>query len=261
MIGNSSSFLRRVLFVAIAAAAAASVLSGCGKKTPALPAAVAQAADKVAKLGPTRIEGNFEFGQFKSTASGTVDLAGRRSRLISPIPGLGKIDSILDGNHAYINQPALFSKAEKPWIEIDLIDPPTTGAAAQMVPATSNGPVPMLEHLRGAVAAKQIGSEPVRGKPATHYLVTIDLKLAASKAPSGFAVVVKASIDRTIEALGGRTSIKTDIWIGEDGSLLRQRSSLAFGSQSYTHDLTYLGPSDESIAPPPKSRVASAKEL
>lgn len=261
MIGNSSSIRRLTIKLATSAVLAAVVLSGCGKKSPELPSAVAQAADKVAKRGPTRIEGGFEFGQFKSTASGTVDLAGRRSRLTSPIPGLGKIDSILDGNHAYINQPALFSKAKKPWIEIDLIDPPTTGAAAQMVPATSNGPLPMLEHLRGAVAAKTIGSESVRGKPATHYLVTIDLKLAASKAPSGFAEVVKASVDRTIKALGGRTSIKSDVWIDGDGNLLRQRSSLAFGSQSYTHDLTYLGPSDQSIAPPPKSKVASAKEL
>ncbi len=235
--------------------------AGCGEQSPELPPAVAQAADKVAKQGPTRIEGGFEFGQFKSDTTGTIDLAGRRSRLISPIPGLGKIDSILDGNRAYINQPALFSKAEKPWIEIDLIDPPTVGAAAQMVPATSNGPVPMLEYLRGAVAATEVGSEPVRGKPATHYLVTIDLKMAASKAPSGFAEVVKASVDRTIKSLGGRTSIKSDVWIDKDGNLLRQRSSLAFGSQSYTHDLTYLGPSDQSIAPPPQSKVVSAKKL
>lgn len=269
MIGNSSisrsGSLASATIAAFAAVAvialATAVLSGCGKKSPELPPAIAQAVEKFEQQGPTRIEGNFAFGQFKSDASGTVNLASRQSRLVSPIPGLGKIDSILYEDRAYINQPALFSKSKKPWVEINLIDPPTTGSATQLLPATSNGPEPMLEHLRGAVAAKQIGTEPVLGKPATHYLVTIDLKLAAKNAPPEYSEVIKASIDRTIKALNGSTNIKSDVWIGDSGDLLRQRTSLAFGSQSYTHDLTYLGPSDQSIEPPPESRVTNAAEL
>lgn len=226
-----------------------------------MPPPVAEVADRIAQQGPTRVEGEFEFGQFKSQASGTVDLAGRRSRLSSPVAGIGDIDSVTIGSHAYFRLPTTFYKLEKPWIDIDLADPPKTGAAVQIVPLASNGPISILEHLRGVVAARKIGSESVRGKPATHYEVTLDLKRAAANAPADAKSLVTASINRTIQALGGRTTTKTDLWIGDDGTLLRQRSALAFGGQTYSYDLNYLGRSDDLIMPPPKSETVDAKKV
>lgn len=244
-----------------AVALVAAISAGCGEDAPKVPESITGAADEIALQGPTRFEGDFGFGQFKSFATGSVDMAKRRSYLETTIAGLGKNEFLTDQDHAYFRLPPSLYRLDKPWLDIDLSDPPKSGAALQMVPLANNGPLSALEYLRGATAAEPVGSEKVRGKQATHYKVTSDLKRAAAKAPAADRALVTASVLRTIPAIGGRTSVTSDVWIGDDGHLLRQMAKFTLNGQQFTFDMTFIGPTNRQITLPPKSQTISAKKL
>jgi hypothetical protein len=241
---------------------AALLITGCGSGGSNTAAAVSNAPDSIAKAGPTKIVCTFTYGPFRGQATGVVDAAGRKSRLDLQMAGIGHVTEIIDASHAYFKFPPGLFQMKKPWIDINLQNPPTTGTLGTTAALAYGGPILMLDELRGATTTDKIGDEQVSGVPTTHYLVTVDLRKVVTATPQAARDSVRLAIDHTIKGQGGSAIAHTNVWIGRDGLIRRQSSIFGVGGSRYGFDITYVGfGKGQSVQPPPRSLVSANPKL
>ena len=110
-----------------------------------------------------------------------------------------------------------------------------------------------LEH--GLVSTKRLGTEPVAGKPTTHYRAVVDVRRAALAIPA-YAKQLE-TVERTTGVRLGR--VTQDVWVGSDGRIRQLRTTSPTAGQGRgrtVQTLTFLGYDvPVSIAAPPRARV------
>lgn len=241
---------------------AAFLIVGCGSSGSKTATVVTTSPDAMAKAGPTKIVCTFTYGPFRGQATGVVDAAGRKSRIDLQMPGVGKVTEIIDGSHAYFKFSRSLFKLDKPWIDINLLKPPTTGTLGTTASLAYNGPILMLDELRGATTTDKIGEEPVRGIPTTHYLVTVDLRKLAAAAPQSARSSVKLTTDHTIKGQRGNAIAHTNVWVDRNGLIRRQSSFFGTGSSRFGFDISYVGfGKGQSIVPPTPAQISINPKL
>lgn len=252
----------RVTYIITIALFATVTAAGCGDGADKTIATIVAAADKIEAAGPTTISADFNYGPFRGKATGTVDAAERASMLKTSLIGVGAVDEIAIGRHVYFRIPQELFNLKKPWIDIDLKNPPTSGTLGTTASLAYNGPISMIDQLRGATDVSEVGEEAVRGTPTTHYLVTIDLRKVADAASAEHRESVKLMIDHTIKEQAGDAIAKTNVWIDKQGLLRRQSSFFKFGGQKYGFDVYYVGfGKGRKVEPPPRSQITTDAKL
>jgi hypothetical protein len=238
---------RAALLPALAVAAAAPFLSGCGAGglDP-----VAKAADKAASAGSEHAR----FSGFVVAGGQTVRLAGsgdfqqqpRRGRAsfsISGGPVNASLDEVIDGTSLYLRSP-LFARLlpqGKTWVTVDLQKIGSKlGVDVGQLAQTS--PTDVLPALRKAGSVKKLGTATIDGVQTTHYQAVVDPK----KLPGGSAL-------KSVQV----SPFPIDAWIGTSDGLLRRLTlseTASAGGQSaatrWTMDFSNYGERVDVTAPP-----------
>lgn len=214
--------------------------------------------------GASRVTNTFAYGRSPAArGQGVVDQSSRRSLLDTTLPSLGDITQIVDDDLVYYRLPSTIFDVDKPWFRIDLRNPPSVGSLASMATISYNGPITMIDHLRGATRTEDLGDESVAGTNTKHFKVTVSLTKTVEQAPAAIKDSVRLLADRTRQSLNGRDAITTEVWIEpKSGLVKRQRSAFVAGGQNYRFDVTYDGKaSTRRLNPPPESQVSDGSEL
>jgi hypothetical protein len=155
------------------------------------------------------------------SGTGAIDDRGREGSIILEVAGR-KFAEIVTKPYVYIqlptNAPASFTHG-KPWIRLDLstfTDSSGTGSSVGGSPDPTQG----LTYLRGASAVTRVGSEPVRGVASTHYHAIIDFARLKAAEPAAERRTMARAV-ALLERLTGEKSLPMDVWIADDGHLLR----------------------------------------
>jgi len=167
---------------------------------------------------------SFDFG-----GTADVDYESGRQQMTMEFPSLapgapaGEMEMILDGVVMYMRAPFLTQMlgAGASWIKMDLSDLGSefgnvSGLTGQSDPSQSLG------YLAGVLDAGEIGPDDVAGVPATHYRTTVDLEKAAREVPHDARAALELSLEQ-FRTQFGTTSFPVDVWVGEEGYVLRQR--------------------------------------
>jgi len=250
--------MRRVLFLPLLLLAA--VPAGCGSDD-FNPDVVAQAADKTASAGGSKMAITMRVEGQTVRGSGFMDAKGRRGRMRMTLPqGFGDMSAVFLGTVVYMQFPEKLRKeipGGKAWLKIDYEKAlRQQGVDLGALENTSNNPADQLEQLRGAGDVQKVGIEQVRGVSTTHYKATIDLRKAAEKSR-----VARRSIDRLVK-LTGQSTIPMEIWIDDRGRMRRQSMEQKIQNQTmnYTVELFDFG-TRESIKAPPASETKDITDL
>jgi hypothetical protein len=155
------------------------------------------------------------------SGTGAIDDRGREGVITLEVAGR-KLEEILAKPYIYIqlptNAPARLTH-RKPWIRLDLstfTDSSGTGSSVGGSPDPTQG----LTYLRGASAVTRVGREPVRRVASTHYHAIIDFaRLKAAGPPAERGTMARAGA--LLERLTGEKTMAIDVWIADDGHLLR----------------------------------------
>ena len=172
------------------------------------------------------------------------------------------ITEIIDKPYIYVKIPSAGRRSEthgKPWARADLsLFAESFGASS--LGSGSADPTQTLGFLKSAGTVTRVGSETVRGAPATRYHAVIDLDRYASAAAPG----QRASAKRYAEAfkrISGASSLPIDVWIDGRSHVARMAFTLSLCSpegghlqESLNYELFGYGP-QAVPAPPPASQV------
>jgi hypothetical protein len=218
--------VRSVLLLVLGLALA--VLAGAcdGGGDPGARVADAQQATLDAGSAAFTIDQELTGGQADGTitSSGELDFANQRGRVQVELPGLGGeqgVETLFDGDTVYLRLPE--GAAPTPWVRLDLEDAEGIPGLESLEDLT-NDPSRNLSFLEGVTGeVEEVGEEEVRGVPATHYRLTVDLQRAVEEAPEEDRAFLQQQIDTL-----GVTELPTEVWLDEEGRIVRQ---------SYTLDL------------------------
>lgn len=229
------------------------VAGGCGGDGVDVEPAVLNAPARVQAVGPAALRTSFSYGRFGGRARGAIDYGRRKLLLNGKLPGLGTVSQVVDDAVVYFRLPRELFALKRPWVRIDLARPPQLGALGTIRSLAYNGPLSMIDQLRGAVATERLGELRIEGVPTTGYRVTIDLKRVVERTPEADRATVKLMIDHTIKEQAGRHMIATKVWLDAQGRVRRQVSDFKFGAQTYGFDVIYsdFGQPREIKAPHP----------
>jgi hypothetical protein len=235
--------------------------AGCGSDDFD-PDVVAQAADKTASAGGSKVAFTVDAAGQSMKGTGFMDAKGRKARMRFELPqNAGAMNMVFLDKVIYMNLPEELRKeipGDKAWIKIDL----AKALRAQGIDlgalngASSNDPSQQLDQLRGAGDVKKVGSEKVRGTSTTHYKATVDLRKAAKKSPAA-----RRSVERVIK-LSGQSTFPVEVWIDKAGRLRRESFEQRVQGQtiSTTMDFFDFG-SREAIKAPPSSETKDITDL
>jgi hypothetical protein len=226
----------RLLVPALLAVTAA-LSAGCGAQDAVDP--VAQAADTTdSRPGGIAmvISGSMTvMGESVAVSgTGTADRDGHRGALTLTMKGAGEsmtIDEVQADQVLYARSDALAGKLAggKHWVKVDL----AAVARKQGVDLTGLGggpaqdPAQALDYLRGVGSSKKVGREDVRGVPATHYHVDVDLRDAAEH---GTDEATRRSL-RQVAKLAGNATMPIDVWVDDHHLVRRERVRMAATEQ------------------------------
>lgn len=276
--------LARFIIIAVVMASCGGGL-GIGADTLA-PADVTAAADRTAQKRSARMsfdvlfEGLAGFDEpLVMTGESQAELSGRRYRgdMEFPLALLGEEGAgsrtqstsiIKDDSVFYFNFPFLTEALQSPteWIRIDVQSLPAGSAEIRSLASGQNDPSQVINYLRGATGDfRKVGEMGLSGVPTTQYRGTIDLDLAAERAPAEMRERVEASRSE-VETQLGTTAIATEVWIDDDGLVRQVRFVYPLpgdGSQGrvvFTTDLSDFGLHVD-VTPPPDGQVTDVLEL
>jgi hypothetical protein len=223
--------------VPAAAAAAAALSAGCGAKDAVDP--VAQAADttdsRPGGIGMVLTGSMTVAGETVAmSGTGTADRRGRRGAFTLTVNGAGQsmtINEVQDGQVVYARSDALAGKLPggRHWLKFDL----AAAARRQGVDITGLGqgpgqdPAQALDYLRGVGSSKRLGKDTVRGVPATHYHVDVNLRDAAEH---GRDEATRRTLRQAAEAAGNPT-LPIDVWVDDHDLVRRERVRMATTTQ------------------------------
>jgi hypothetical protein len=234
----------RSLLAVLAVLAAIAVTAGCGSDDLLSSHDVAQAADKTAAKGGSRIAMNQTItlpGEptVSTTASGVIDSKGKRGHIkldLSNVPGFGKQaggnlsqDVIFEGFTVYMRSPAFARLLPdgKRWLKFDLNKATkATGIDLEALSSGSQDPAQGLQYLRAASGdVKRVGEEDVRGVKTTHYKATVDLRRYPDTAPARNRAAIRRSIGQMIK-LSGTSKLPMEVWIDKDDVVRRLKQTI-----------------------------------
>ena len=266
---------------ALALAAVAVVLTGCGAAGVADP--VAAAATKSAQAGgvhiSTSITMTFPSGsQGVITGEGTFDqthgeLTVDMSNVLqnTPLPigtGAGiKARYLTEAGDPviYLYMPFLASQLPqgKTWIRVDL-QKAGSGLGVnfnELLGQAGQSPTQVLDLLRASGGVTEVGPDIVDGTKVTQYHADVDLRKALS-----LKGVSESAIQQLLDA-GAPAEVPVDVWFGDDDGLVRQvrsTSTATLGGQTVTTasltTLSHWGTA-VSVEAPPADKVYDATEL
>lgn len=258
---------------------------GIGADTLA-PTDLTAAADRTAQKGSAhmsfeaRFEGLPGFDEpLTMTGESDADVSGRRYRgqIDFPLALLGEEEAgtrtqstslIKDDSIFYFNFPFLTEALQSPteWIRMDVQNLPAEAADLRSLATGQNDPSQVINYLRGAAGDfRKVGEVGLGGVPTTQYRGTIDLDLAAERAPPEMRERVEASRNE-VEAQLGTTKLPADVWIDDDGVVRQVRYEYPLPTESgkgrlvFTTDLSDFG-IEVDVSPPPEDQVTDIEDL
>jgi len=204
------------------------------------------------------------------TGQADAELMGRRARSTTnfPLVLLGdpqagdqtqEVTVIVDGSMAYFEMPFLASALQSPtpWISMDLANLPPAAADLRSLATGQNDASQVINYLRGATGEfSHVRAEEVGGVSTTRYEGTIDLDLAAERAPAAVKQAVEASRSE-VESGTGSTELPTEVWVDDAGLVRRVRYTYRLPSGTseaeavFTTDLSDFGIEVDLDLPPP----------
>ena len=234
----------RSLLSLVAVLAVIPVIAGCGSDDLSS-ADIAQAADKTASMGGTRVAMNQTITlpglpTFSSAASGVFDAKGMRGHMkfdLSNVPGIGDAtpgglsqDVVFEGFTVYIRSPVFASSLPdgKRWLKVDLSKVTKAMGVDLEALASSTGqdPTQGLQYLKAASDhVKRMGEEDVRGVKTTHYKAIVDIRRYPDTAPARYRAAIRRSIGPLIK-LVGTSKLPMEVWIGKDDVLRRLKQTI-----------------------------------
>ena len=148
----------------------------------------------------------------------------------------------------------------KPWVRADISTFTEAFGGGESLGGGSTDPTQTLSFLKAAGTVTRVGSEDLRGTPATHYHAVIDLKRYAGVLPAGERAAAK-KYAQAFERISGSTTLPMDVWIDGSNRVVRTAFTLSLCSpeggrlsESLNMELHDYGPQPV-VAPPPPSQV------
>lgn len=159
------------------------------------------------------------------TFDGEVDFAHELASMTLEIDGV-EADIVFDSKAMYQRIPNADLPDGKDWIKFDFAELDRlaggSGEVGAFAPGGQQDPTATLEQLRDADDVTEVGSEPVRGTPTTHYRALVDLNEAA--VGGGLeAIQMRKMIDEL-----HLTTIPLDVWIDAEGRVWRISQEIDF---------------------------------
>ncbi len=153
------------------------------------------------------------------TGSGTIDFRRKCSQMNITIDSSGRKLTVLviyDGAMVYEKlPPEMVGASTRPWIKLDLSKLLGSGAGDGQFGA--NDPGSVIAYLYGTDKITEVGSEPVRGTPTTHYKGSIDPKRAAEQVPPES----RDEYLKFLQETGSGEIMPADLWVDEQGLIRR----------------------------------------
>lgn len=159
--------------------------------------------------------------------SGAISEKGSQGSLSMEVDGKS-LTEIIDKPYVYIKVPSDSETSVthgKPWIRanIDVFSDTLGGGSFS---SSSADPTQTLNFLKSAGTVTRIGSEAVRGAPATHYHAVIDLaRYASAAAPSERAAAKRYT--ESFTRISGSSTLPMDVWIDAQGRVSRMMFTLS----------------------------------
>ena len=148
----------------------------------------------------------------------TLDLGGVDELLDEPV------EIVVDGHVTYLRLPMLAPLiGDAGWLSASAADLGQVGGALGL-PGGGTDPTQILETLRGAGDAHEVGPQVIRGVPTTRYDAKIDFEDALDGAPPGQRDRIEAQLDDLGATLD---ELPVSVWIDADG--LARRFQIELG--------------------------------
>lgn len=263
-------FLTAAVLVAVAIGAFPLLQGGGGATNGVGPEAVAEAAERTARVkglrytmtGETQVP---ELGRpVRFTGEGVTDVRGQRGTMHMDMSEMAQIareegedgrladpdsyqmDMVFDRTSFYMRFP--LAQAElggKEWAKFDLLE---TSKALGLDPALvrasqqQGDPATTLEFMRSASDdVEELGTETIRGVQTTHYRATIDFRKYPQLVPRDKRDEARRSVDRLIELSGGEETADMEVWIGDDKLVhrIKQEQNMKPHGQNQTMHTTF----------------------
>lgn len=162
----------------------------------------------------------------RTTGQGVIGFENKTADLTTQTP-MGELEARQIGTTIYEKLPdrlASQTAAQKPWIKMDL-DAMTRqqfGASfSELQGSAPSDPTEQLGYLQGTSdSVEEVGTEEVRGTPATHYRATVDLEKAAEEQGAQQNAQLRQAYDKIEQQLGTST-LPMDVWLDEQGRVVR----------------------------------------
>jgi hypothetical protein len=254
---------------AVAVGAAALVAGGKDGGSGVGPAAIAEAAERTARVEGVRYTMTGEIdvpraGTVPFGGDGVTDMRGQRGtarmdmsamadvvrksgeRGPAADPGNWQMDMVFDERFFYVKFPLAESElGGKSWFKIDVlassralgIDPVIARASQQQ-----GDPAATLRYLRTVSDdVEKVGREDVRGVATTHYRATIDFRRYPDLVPEERREAARRSVARLVELNGGRETVDVEVWVGDDRLVRRMKweQAMRMPGQSQTIEGSY----------------------
>jgi hypothetical protein len=222
-----------------------------------------------AKSGRVSFKVSVKGGATSGTMTGQGVFSQRRFHLtmdLGDLAGLGggEAELVFENPAIYMKLPSA-SAAELPpgkeWLKLDLGKLGETQGLdlSQLLQLNQSDPSQALDFLQGASDDfRKVGTDEVRGAPATHYGGTIDLQQVANEAPAE----VREQYERLFQ-LNGQKTVPMDVWIGDDGFVRKVSftQQVPNGGSMLIEEEFYDFGTDEQVTTPPSDEVLDITAL
>lgn len=211
------------------------VLAGCGGAPNPLLAVVAKTASSDGVKMELSGEATSAVGRMTFTGEGAMDLEARRMhmemRMAMPaLPGGSmQMEQVLDGTTMYMRSPLMKGQLPggKEWMRLDM---QKAGKAAGLDMSAMQGgngdPTAMVKWLEASDDVESLGTENVRGVPATHYKAVVKTEDLASTLPEDQREAFEKNLD-TLHELGMAEEIPMEVWVSGDDLLRRMTYAMS----------------------------------
>ena len=221
------------------------------------------------RSGRVSFEASFRGGSTNGTMTGEGVFSQRKFHLtmdLGDLAGLGggEAEIVFENPVIYMKLPSGAAGQLPPgkdWLKLDLgkLGEIQGLDLSQLLQLNQSDPSQALDFLQGASEDfHEIGSDEVRGEPATHYRGTIDLQQVANEAPAE----LRKQYERLFE-LSGQKTVPMDVWIGDDG-LVRKvafTEQVPNGGSVLIEEEFYDFGTDAEVTVPPANEVLDITAL
>jgi hypothetical protein len=219
--------------------------------------------------GRVSFTASFRGGSSDGTMTGEGVFSGRKFHLTMDVGALGalgggQVEIVFASPIFFMKLPASSSAQLPPgkeWLKFDLDKLGETKGLdlSQLLQLNQSDPSQALDFLQGASEDfRDVGTEEVRGEPATHYRGTIDLQQVANEAPAD----LRKQYER-LYRLSGQNTVPMDVWIGDDGLVhkIAFTQKVSNGGSVTMEEEFYDFGTNEQVATPPADDVLDITAL